>query len=139
MIELRPATRDHLAEIHGGACRPLDPRIRSLPLDFACAGFEDGKLLGCAGITHIFARSGEVWSSFSAELLEKHPITLTKLARRQLEHWIVEGDFGRLTACTPNKRSYVHWLELLDFQVEGVLRNFGPGAQGDFVIMGRVA
>ena len=133
-----PATHD---EFNAVTSRGTNPSASLAPLDlsYSCAvKDEDDTVLGCAGVVQIFDGTAEVWAAFSEELLTCHKLSVTKLAKQALARWQEEGHFRRITAMTPQSRTHSAWLELLGFEVEGVMHNFGPGASGNWCVMGLI-
>jgi hypothetical protein len=131
-----PATRE---DFNAVTPRGTNPSANLAPLDLShsCAIKDGGGgVLGCAGVVQIFDGTAEVWAAFSDELLAHHKLSVTKIAKQMLARWQETGRFKRITAMTPQSRTHSAWLEVLGFQVEGVMHNFGPGASGDWCVMG---
>ena len=133
-----PATQEDFNAVRFSPCgEHVTPEVMSLNLEHSCALHDrDGTVVGCAGVIQIFDGTAEVWAAFSDELLAHHKLSVTKLAKKMLARWQETGHFKRITAMTPQSRTHSAWLEVLGFQVEGVMHNFGPGASGDWCVMG---
>jgi len=137
MITVREPATD--ADI--GAVTQRD-RVRSygaiqVNLEHSCAIVdEDGTVLGCCGIAPMFENTCEVWSVFSQRLLDRHALSLTRGAVSMLDKWRRDGAFKRVTAMTPAEDRFSGWLEVLGFEREGLMKHFGPGAEGDWCVMG---
>ncbi len=131
-----PATRD---DFIAASPRGTNPSAALAPLDlsYSCVAKDrEGRVLGCAGVVQIFDGTAEVWAAFSEELLAHHKLSVTRIAKQMLAGWQERGHFRRITAMTPQSDTHCAWLQVLGFQVEGVMPNFGPGASGDWCVMG---
>jgi hypothetical protein len=137
MITVRePATDADIGVVISRNPAQTTPPVK-LDLSHSCAIVDsDGSVLGCCGIAPLFEETGEVWSIFSEKLFDQYALSVTRGAKPMLKKWQSAGEFGRITAITPVSHTHSGWLEALGFEVEGVMRNFGPGAQGDWCIMG---
>lgn len=131
-----PATRD---DFNAVTDRGADVSSSLYPVDLShsCVMKDrEGRVLGCGGVVQIFDGTAEAWAAFSEELLAHHKLSLTKIAKQMLAGWQERGHFRRITAMTPQSDTHCAWLQVLGFQVEGVMPNFGPGASGDWCVMG---
>ena len=138
MLSVRaPATPGDIASIRsrGLVVANLDG------IDLSCSASvvdECGDVLGCAGLVGLFDRTAEAWSVFSQRLFDSHALAVTRIARATLPELQRSGGFHRVTAMTPADRTHSRWLEILGFECEGILKQFGPGAQGDWCVMGKI-
>jgi len=111
--------------------------LHPVDLSYSCVFKSgDGRVLGCGGVVQIFDGTAEAWAAFSDELIDGHKLSVTRFTRQMLARWQEAGHFRRITAMTPQSGTHSAWLEVLGFQVEGVMPNFGPGASGDWCVMG---
>ena len=139
MFHIRePATRRDIRQL-----AIQHPEEISLPEDLdltdSCVMvLPDGKLLGAAGVTPLFEKTGEVWSVFMPSFAKDYPISLTKVSRKMLDKWQGSGKYPRLSSFTLNDPTYTEWLIVLGYEFEGILKNFGPGAKEDWCVLGRV-
>jgi hypothetical protein len=138
-VSLQKANEDLVLQVLQNNEGPTDINsMRHIDYRYSVVLFVDRKPIAIAGVTPIFEKTGEVWSFFTEEVLSKYPISLTKAAKSFIKECFESGEFLRITAVTPNDKLHVHWLEILGFEVEGILKNFGPNAQGDYALMGRI-
>lgn len=93
----------------------------------AAAGFcysaeIDGQLVACAGVADIGFNTGQLWAFVGAGA-GRHMVVLDRAVRRLLSL----RSFRRIQASTEaDFKQGCRWLEMLDFQSEGLMRKYGP-------------
>lgn len=106
---------------------------------FAFSAATDGCIVGCAGIMPLWPGVGHAWAVLS-EVALAHPVTLTRAVQRELAR--IERDHGLHRVQATVGETHVagrRWLAWLGFEVEGLMRNYGPDGEGDYWLYGRAA
>ena len=138
MISVVACTPNLLWEIEPIPGQIAEVGVLQHHLEGALAFLIDGRPIAAGGIFEIWDRVGEAWAVLSQESLEEHGYSMTMALRRHLAEMMLEK-FGRIYMYgAVDNPKMLDWTESLGFEKEGVLKNFGPGAVGDFYVFGRV-
>jgi hypothetical protein len=87
---------------------------------------KDGHLVLSAGVWELWSGVGEAWLLPSAQLLAR-PRGPVRIVRQYLDDIALKEGFERVQATTHADFKRGHrWLTWLGFELEGVLRKFGP-------------
>lgn len=98
--------------------------------------WENDRCIGMLGINPLADGIGEAWAYLSAELIRKHPIALTRTARRVLEERL-GTQYWRIQAAIDCRHvRSVRWASAMGMKVEGVLQQFL--GRHDHIMMARV-
>ncbi len=124
-----------------GVSEKLSPATAdSLALaDLAFSAVQEGYVVGCAGIVPLWPGVGQAWAVLSDTALS-HPVILTRAAMRELQR--IEEQLGLHRVQATVAEDHIEgrrWLAWLGFEVEGLMRNYGPEGEGDFWLYGRAA
>lgn len=75
----------------------------------------------------------------SLESLTEHGLSLHKATLKVLEYAETTLSMRRIEASVRvGYEAGVRWIEALGFEREGLMRNYGPGAKGDFWLYARI-
>jgi RimJ/RimL family protein N-acetyltransferase len=97
-----------------------------------------GKTVAMAGITPHRAGVGSAWIWIGPDA-QSHMLSLTRIIIKEL---LPEADlvFGRLQAeVEASNQSAIHYIEMLGFERESLMENFGAHAEGDFFMYRRLS
>jgi hypothetical protein len=107
--------------------------------ELAFSAAEAGRIVGCAGIVPLWPGVGQAWAVLSDAALS-HPVILTRAVQRELAHIETKLALRRVQATVAEDHvEGRRWLAWLGFEVEGLMRNYGPGGNGDYWLYGRAA
>jgi len=105
----------------------------------AFSAVQDARIVGCAGIVPLWPGVGQAWAVLSDEVLAQ-PVALTRAVQRELARIETEHGLRRVQATVAEAHfSGRRWLAWLGFEVEGLMRNYGPEGAGDYWLYGRAA
>lgn len=143
VIRFKPA---HLARVvpqpaQGSVAGRLGREIAdSLALEgLAFSATLNGRIIGCAGIVPLWPGVGHAWAVLSDAVLA-YPVALTRTADREMTR--IECRLGLRRVQATVAEDHVagrRWLAWLGFEVEGLMRNYGPDGTGDYWLYGRAA
>lgn len=92
----------------------------------------DGKIIGCGGIRIYWEGVGEAWALYPAKAGNLH--LDPKIAKKKLYEMIDEHKLKRVQSTPrcdwPEGLTYAKWL---GFKVEGKMKSYLPGENGDLV------
>lgn len=107
--------------------------------DCAFSAVAAGRIVGCAGIVPLWPGVGHAWAVLSDTALAE-PLTLTRAVQRALARIEAAQGLRRIQATVAEEHvAGRRWLAWLGFEVEGLMRNYGPQGTGDFWLYGRAA
>lgn len=145
LIEFRP---EHVKEILEKNAReeelldlsgvPLEELVKRLPKETAWTGVVEEGIVGCGGVViDRVMRKGIAWL-FLSGLFYANLRPSIKAIRGKLKGLEEEFQLQRVELFAVEGRpKAIRFAEFLGFEVEGLLRNYGPEGQ-NVVVMGRV-
>lgn len=90
---------------------------------------ENGLPIGASGVVPVWPGVGELWALFSLSLRER-PLLLYKQTLKALNQFQAGGNYHRLQAIVlKDFEASKRWLIHLQFQCEGLLREYGEDRQ----------
>ena len=136
MIEAKECTREMLLSIIEQGGETLG-EMSDADLSHSVAVLVDGRPIAVGGIHTIWDRVGEAWTILLDESLTEYKTSTAKHIKRYLDKNMV--DFGRVQMVgRADNPSMLSRAKFLGFEVNGELTNFGPGAEGNYWLFGRV-
>ncbi len=90
------------------------------------SAMENGEVLGCAGITHLWPGVGEAWSMFSSEIRTK-PFFLHRAVKNGLDNLGTLFGYHRIELFVAAEFEVgQRWARVLGFELEGIRRKYTP-------------
>lgn len=137
MIEIALCTPEMLEKVEPNPAERVDIRTIS-DLTYAIAILIDGRPIAAGGIVPLWEGVGEAWSVLSSEALQVYPVLLMRSFRRYLDNRM-KDTFGRVQMHgSVENEKMLSWARSLGFANCHLLRNYGPGASGDYWMFERI-
>lgn len=145
MITVEPCTIESVADIdpqESQAGEMVTDALESVTADtlafWSRTILEDGKPIAAMGCFPVWGGHGQAWAWISLEAIARRPVALTRITRRLLNEAEEVGGFRRIQATVSVEvEEAARWAEVLGFDREGCMRNYGPGGRGDFYLYAR--
>ena len=97
----------------------------------------EGKMVCSFGVYEIWSGVAEAWL-ITSKHFESYPISATRTARRFFDFIAIELQLHRLQIGVNTRDAVaVKWAKMLNFDIEGVNRAFGPD-KTDWLMMSRI-
>jgi len=94
---------------------------------------DDGRVIGCVGMTMLWQGVGQAWAVFSP-LVKEYGIAVSRAVKRMISHGFDEYGLDRLQAIVlPEEDRNIKWARFLGFEEEGIARELVYGK--DFLVM----
>jgi hypothetical protein len=98
---------------------------------------EDGAIVWASGVLLHYPGMGECWA-LTTPLIHKYPKTVARVVRKILFEIIINNKLFRVqVTCKAKDKRAVKFLKFLGFEIEGLMRSYGPD-RSDHFMMGRV-
>lgn len=104
---------------------------------FSFTAIHRGKMVACFGSNVVWPGVSESWL-IGSNHLNLFPLTLTRMCRRYLDVTAREMKLHRMQiTCNTNDKLAVRWAIALQFEQEGLLRQYGP-CGSDYIMFSKV-
>lgn len=130
-----------IIEFEIGHCQyigdPTDlPTIVKLASRGPCRTIRHGdKYLVAFGLHPLHPRSAQAWMLVNPEYRYTYAKTILRHAQEELERWQISEGFNRVQITIEFANAgFVRWSKHLDFQMEGLMRQFGQDGQDHFLM-----
>ena len=127
----RPDTRGNVLD---------DPQGPAFLFTYARALLADDVPVAVIGICPRWQGVCYGFAILSDEARSQHKLSMTREAQRWLRFAEETLGMRRIEAAIePCDRAAIEWVEMLGFEPEGVMSQFGPGGVGDFILYARLS
>lgn len=129
--------RDHERALLNGA-GDVKTRLENLMHNSKAAGtfIHDGRVITCAGVVEIWPGVAELWQIPTIHV-EKCKLAFAKTLKKYAEGVARNFKYHRLQTSCPADLAHDRWMEFLEFEKEGTMRQYTFLKQ-DYSIFGRI-